>query len=94
MINADVFYNEQFPLSNKYDPIWILDNEMGPHPLWLTEFLIQPYNLKPGMRVLDLGSFEKEWFLHLGQYRARRVLFSSKDGYTLPSGTGCSIPSI
>lgn len=54
-INPDILYNEQFPLSNKYDPEWVLDNQMGPHPLWLTEFLAQPFDLKPGMRVLDLG---------------------------------------
>jgi len=28
---------------------------MGPNPLWLTEFLVQSFNLKPGMRVLDLA---------------------------------------
>jgi len=35
--------------------MWIGKNEMGPHPLWLTEFLVQPFDLKPGMRVLDLA---------------------------------------
>jgi len=54
-IKLDILYNEQFPLSNKYDPSWILKNQMGPHPLWLTEFLVQPFDLKPGMRVLDLA---------------------------------------
>ena len=51
----DKFYNDRFPLSNKYDFTWICKNEMGPHPLWLTEFLVQAFDLKPGMRVLDLG---------------------------------------
>ena len=54
-INPGILYNEHFPLSNKYDPVWILDNQMGPNPLWLAEFLTQPFDLKPGMRVLDLG---------------------------------------
>jgi len=54
-IPADIFYSEQFPLSNKYDPMWILNNAMGPHPLWLSEFLIQPFDLQPGMRVHDLA---------------------------------------
>ena len=54
-INNDIFYNENFPRSNKYDPAWIIDNAMGPHPLWLTEFLLQSLQLKPGMRVLDLA---------------------------------------
>ena len=54
-INPDIFYSEQFPLSNKYDPMWVLKNAMGPHPLWQTEFLVQSIDLKPGMRVLDLA---------------------------------------
>ncbi|MDR2571996.1 MAG: methyltransferase domain-containing protein [Oscillospiraceae bacterium] len=52
----NVLYNDRFPLSNKYDATWIFKNQMGPHPLWLTEFLVKPFDLKPGMRVLDLGS--------------------------------------
>jgi len=51
----DRFYNDRFPLSNKYDFTWICKNEMGPHPLWLTEFLVQSFDLKPGKRVLDLA---------------------------------------
>jgi len=54
-INPDIFYNEQFPRSNKYDPMWIMKNAMGAHPLWQTEFLVKPFDLKPGMRVLDLA---------------------------------------
>ena len=54
-IKADIFYSEQFPRSNKYDPMWIINNQMSPNPLWQTEFLAEPFGLKPGMRVLDLG---------------------------------------
>ena len=54
-INNDILYNENFPRSNKYDPVWVINNQMGPHPLWLTEFLLQSLQLKPGMRVLDLA---------------------------------------
>lgn len=46
---------EEFPRSAKYDPHWVLDNQMGLHPLWLTEWLCQAMPLKAGMRVLDLG---------------------------------------
>ena len=53
--NPNVLYNEQFPLSNKYDPKWIFNNAMGPNPLWLTELLTPHFDLKPSMRVLDLG---------------------------------------
>ncbi|MGE3536625.1 MAG: cyclopropane-fatty-acyl-phospholipid synthase family protein [Candidatus Tectimicrobiota bacterium] len=47
--------NDHFPRSATYDPQWVLDNQMGPHVLWLTEALIQAMPLRPGMRVLDLG---------------------------------------
>ena len=46
---------EQYPLSAKYDPDWVIDNEMGPNVLWLTEELCQHMKLEPGMRVLDMG---------------------------------------
>ena len=49
-------YENRFPRSNKYNPGWIIKNEMGPNPLCLAEFLAEPFDLKPGMRVLDLGS--------------------------------------
>lgn len=47
--------NPLYPLSSKYDPQWIIDNHMGSNCLWLTEALIKNINLKPGMRILDLG---------------------------------------
>ena len=53
--SSNILHCEAFPRSNKYDPLWIFDNEMGPNPLWLTEFLAQAFEFKPGMRVLDLG---------------------------------------
>ncbi len=50
-----LLHNKNYPLSNKYDPQWILDNEMGPNALWLTEWLCRDMDLTPGMRVLDMG---------------------------------------
>lgn len=41
--------------SNKYDPQWVLDNQMGPNALWLIEALTQVIEIEPGLRVLDLG---------------------------------------
>jgi ubiquinone/menaquinone biosynthesis C-methylase UbiE len=46
---------DRFPLSNKYDSEWVLTNQMGPSALWLTEWLVEKMDLKPGMRVLDMG---------------------------------------
>ena len=52
---ADMLRNERFPRSANYDPEWIVANSMGPHPLWLTEWLCEEIDLAPGMRVLDMG---------------------------------------
>lgn len=45
----------RFPRSSAYDPMWIVENLMGPHVLWLAEYLSEALELKPGMRILDLG---------------------------------------
>lgn len=45
----------RYPLSSKYDPDWIMENELGSHCLWLLESLLQVMEIKPGMRILDMG---------------------------------------
>jgi len=45
----------EFPRSSRYDPAWIAKHQMGPHPLWLCEWLADRMHLLPGQRVLDLG---------------------------------------
>ncbi len=50
-----IMKNEKYPLSSRYDPDWIIENAMGAHTLWLQESLTREMNLKPDMRVLDLG---------------------------------------
>jgi len=51
----EMLRRDEFPLSAKYDPEWVMENEMGPNVLWLMEWLCQAMTLKPGMRVLDMG---------------------------------------
>lgn len=46
---------KRYPKTEQYDPAWICENWMGPNPLWLLEELCQHLDLKPGMKVLDLG---------------------------------------
>lgn len=53
-LNQQLF-KPQFPRSSDYDPHWLIANVMGPHALWLAEWLSQRLELTPGMRVLDLG---------------------------------------
>lgn len=45
----------EFPRSSRYDPDWMMDNQMGPNAVWLAEWLLEALDLKAGMRVLDLG---------------------------------------
>ncbi|MEP6916328.1 MAG: class I SAM-dependent methyltransferase [Acidobacteriota bacterium] len=50
------FISERFPRSSAYHPEWIVAGVSGgASPLWLTEWLTGPLELRPGMRVLDLG---------------------------------------
>jgi len=46
---------EPYPLSSKYDIRWVLENQMGPNVLWLTEALCRHMDIRPGMRLLDMG---------------------------------------
>jgi cyclopropane fatty-acyl-phospholipid synthase-like methyltransferase len=46
---------DRYPRSNAYDQQWVVDNLMGPHPLWSAEALMDVMPLRPGLRVLDLG---------------------------------------
>ncbi|HJU36051.1 MAG TPA: hypothetical protein VJ716_01375 [Gaiellaceae bacterium] len=47
---------DRYPLSSRYDPQWLLGLDVGPHPLWQLEDILPALALRPGMRVLDLGS--------------------------------------
>ena len=52
----DLVRLDRYPRSAGYDPAWLLGLDMGPNPLWLLEDLARDLDLRPGMRVLDLGS--------------------------------------
>jgi cyclopropane fatty-acyl-phospholipid synthase-like methyltransferase len=45
-----------FPRASRYDPDWLISSASGgANSLWLAEWLAEVVELKPGMRVLDLG---------------------------------------
>lgn len=44
-----------FPRASRYDRRWALENSLGENVLYNTEALAKSLELKPGMRVLDLG---------------------------------------
>lgn len=48
--------SDRFPRASAYHPEWVLAGvSSGANALWLTEWLCESLDLKPGMRVLDLG---------------------------------------
>ena len=50
------FISTSFPRSSQYSPEWILASVSGgANSLWLTEWLTNALDLRPGMSVLDLG---------------------------------------
>lgn len=53
--DPDTLHHQRYPRSNRYEPQWVIDNQMGPHALWLMESLTEVMPIEPGMRVLDLG---------------------------------------
>ena len=50
-----ILIDQKYPLAAKYDPEWIFKNKMGCQCLWLVESLSRIMDLKPNMRVLDMG---------------------------------------
>jgi cyclopropane fatty-acyl-phospholipid synthase-like methyltransferase len=52
---SDADYSNRFPRSGQYTFEWLREGSMGSHVLWLTEWLCQEIDLRPGMRILDLG---------------------------------------
>jgi SAM-dependent methyltransferase len=48
--------SERFPRASQYHPEWVIASVSGgANSLWLTEWLTTALDLRPGMRVLDLG---------------------------------------
>jgi len=47
--------SRRFPRAQNYTKEWILECGMGSNPLWMTEWLCEKLDLRPGMRILDLG---------------------------------------
>lgn len=46
---------KKYPRTEKYDQSWIVENRMGPNPIVLLEELCENLDLRPGMKVLDMG---------------------------------------
>ena len=56
MTSDEQSISERFPRSAKYNPEWVLASISGSaNALWMSEWLAEALDLRPGMRVLDLG---------------------------------------
>jgi SAM-dependent methyltransferase len=56
MASDDRLLSERFPRLSHYHPDWVRANASGgANSLWLTEWLTTGMDLRPGLRVLDLG---------------------------------------
>jgi ubiquinone/menaquinone biosynthesis C-methylase UbiE len=52
----ELLINNRFPRVSRYHPAWVLAGVSGgANPLWLTEWLAEGLDLRPGSKVLDLG---------------------------------------
>jgi SAM-dependent methyltransferase len=52
----DQLISKRFPRASAYHPEWVLAGVSGvANPLWMAEWLSESLDLRPGMRVLDLG---------------------------------------
>jgi SAM-dependent methyltransferase len=64
----DRLLNDRFPRSNRYHPDWVLEGASGgANALWLVEWLAEAMDLRPGMRVLDLGCGKSSTSIFLAQ---------------------------
>jgi len=53
---SDRLLSNRFPRASRYNPDWVIASASGgANALWLTEWLTESVDLRPGMRVLDLG---------------------------------------
>jgi SAM-dependent methyltransferase len=56
MSSDNPLISDRFPRSAKYNPEWVLASISGSaNALWLSEWLAAAMDLRPGMRILDLG---------------------------------------
>ena len=52
---AEVMRVPQCHRASAWDPVWVWHHHMGPTNIWLAELLADEMDLRPGMRVLDMG---------------------------------------
>lgn len=87
--------SDRFPRSAGYDRQWVVDSMMGPHPLWLTEWLCSALDLPAGARVLDLGCGKAATSIFLAREFGVRVVAADLwidpgENWTRIQAAGCA----
>ena len=82
----DLVCPDRYPRSSAYDPSWLLGLDMGPNPLWMLEDLAQDLDLRPGMRVLDLGSGKGATSVFLAREYGVQVVAAGSPTWSPPCG--------
>jgi len=55
-VGLKTLHCDRFPRASRYNPEWVMSSVSGAaNPLWMSEWLAEALDLRPGMRVLDLG---------------------------------------
>lgn len=91
-----LLHHNRFPRSNAYHPDWVIGRGSGGgNALWLTEWLTERLQLKPGMKVLDLGCGRamSSIFLHREfgvQVWATDLWFSAEDNWRCVQDAGAA----
>jgi cyclopropane fatty-acyl-phospholipid synthase-like methyltransferase len=88
--------SDRFPRASAYHPEWVRAGlSGGANPLWLTEWLAGALDLRPGMRVLDLGCGRALSSIFLGrefgvQVWAADLWFSPTENLRRIADAGCA----
>lgn len=88
--------SHRFPRASAYHPDWLLGGAAGgANPLWLTEWLCETIELRPGMKVLDLGCGRamSSIFLHRefgAEVWATDLWFSAAENAQRINDAGCN----
>ncbi|WP_299819587.1 methyltransferase domain-containing protein [uncultured Pontibacter sp.] len=83
-----------FPKASQYDPEWVRKHSMGENVLFNLESLTKSLNLKPGMRILDLGCGKAISSIFLAKEFGVKVwavdeAISASDNYQRIKDEGC-----
>lgn len=94
-------HTQRHPRSATYDTSWVASLDMGPHPLWQLESLLEDVPISAGTEVLDLGCGKGASSVFLARETGARVtacdLWVSQDelgGHLEAAGVGDRVRAV